>query len=119
MIWCDEAVAYELVPNERLNTAWVCRRSFRGGQCYARVFVDRYRTLKKYFWFVKKSMQLLGGLLILPFLRIVSYTVYVRMLDRVFAACGQLTGLLGDAYQHKEYASRHYHEQSEFRIENN
>ncbi|WAP51160.1 glycosyltransferase family A protein [Arthrobacter sp. ATA002] len=37
MLWCDEAVVVDRVPESRLTRAWVLRRAFRSGNCHSRV----------------------------------------------------------------------------------
>lgn len=37
MLWCDEAVVVDRVPESRLTRAWVLRRAFRSGNCLSRV----------------------------------------------------------------------------------
>lgn len=108
LVWCDSAVAYEHVPNERLTTRWVYRRAFRGGQCFARVFVARKTRLSKSVWFVKKVSQVAAGVGLLPFVYAVSYPRYVKLRCRVYAAIGQLTGLVGSTLQYREYESASY-----------
>ncbi|MEO1482154.1 MAG: glycosyltransferase family 2 protein [Myxococcota bacterium] len=39
MVWCDEAVCYERVPESRVTVAWLLRRSFRIG--LNRALIDR------------------------------------------------------------------------------
>lgn len=39
IVWCDEAVVLEPVAPERLETRWLLRRAWRGGNDYARHFL--------------------------------------------------------------------------------
>jgi succinoglycan biosynthesis protein ExoM len=104
-IWCKEAVAYEHVPRERLAVSWVCRRAFRTGQGIFRIFVRRYPLYKKCSWLLYKLFQLPAGLLALPFVRVFSYSAYVRLLTRFFGGSGQVLALLGKAFYYEEYAA--------------
>lgn len=108
LVWCDSAVVYEHVSNERLTTRWVYRRALRGGQCFARVFVVRKTLLSKSMWFVTKVTQVATGVGLLPFVYAVSYPHYVKLRCRVYAAIGQLTGLAGRILQYREYESASY-----------
>lgn len=108
LVWCDEAVIYEEVPKERLNKKWILRRSFRGGQSFFRVFVRRYPLKKKMQWLLLKPLQVFFGILILPFMRIVSYGVYLNWLCRVCAAVGQLSMIFGERFLYHEYSQKNY-----------
>lgn len=108
LVSCNEAAAFEEVPLERLSVSWVCRRAFRGGQGYARVFVARETFLSRVAWFLRKPLELLGGAMSLPLLRIFSHPAYVRMLCRVCSAAGQLSILLGTGVYYQEYARGRY-----------
>ncbi len=46
IVWCDEAEVTEPVEAARMSLRWLLRRSFRGGQCFARhTFAGRYGRL--------------------------------------------------------------------------
>lgn len=107
LIWCDEALVVEPVPDARLTLQWIRRRGFRDGQTYHRIFVSRYSPLDKALWFVSKTAQLTGGLLAAPFARVVSYRSYVALTVRIAAATGQLScWISGENFE--EYNIRRY-----------
>jgi succinoglycan biosynthesis protein ExoM len=91
LIWCDEAIVTEPVAESRLTLQWIRRRGFRGGQTYNRIFVSRYSRVQKVQWFAIKTAHLAGGLMVAPFLRLISYQSYVALTVRIAAACGQLS----------------------------
>jgi len=103
LIWCDEAEAHERVPNERVSIDWVCRRSFRGGHCWMRIFVQHYSFPRKMLWFTTKGAQLLGGVGLLPIVRVISPILYMKLLSRVWATAGQLAALLCNKFLYKKY----------------
>ena len=39
VVYSEKAVARELIPPERQNLAYLCRREFRGGQVFVRVLM--------------------------------------------------------------------------------
>ena len=41
MVWCDEAVVWDVVPTARLTRQWVLRRAYRSGNSYSRVALER------------------------------------------------------------------------------
>ena len=38
IVWCDEAIAHEPVPESRMSLRWLTKRALRGGQDFARHF---------------------------------------------------------------------------------
>jgi len=110
MVWCDEAPAYESVPPERISVSWVCRRSFRSGQGFARLHSS---VVHKVGWGMYKALQCLGSLILLPFSRILSYKHYVNLLCICCAALGCLAVFIfGNIYLYKEYGTNHYRQDS-------
>lgn len=107
LVWCDDAVVTEHVPESRVTLKWLRLRGFRGGQSFARVFVRRYPLRKKAVWFVTKVLQLLGAIVIAPFARIVSHPAYVRLSVRIMAALGQLSVVFSN-YVYEEYHAKRY-----------
>ena len=100
MVWCDEALVSEQVPVNRLTLKWVRHRAYRSGQTYFRIFVRQYTLLRKTAWFVYKILQLFAALLIMPFVGMVSYPYYVRLLIRVMGALGQMSAVFSEpAYE--------------------
>ena len=93
MVWCDEALVSEQVPANRLTLKWVRHRAYTSGQTYFRIFIRQYTLLRKTAWFVYKILQLFAALLLMPFVSLVSYPYYVRLLIRVMGALGQMSAV--------------------------
>ena len=91
LLWCDEALVTEPVPEARLTLRWVWLRGFRSGQIFNRVFVSRYTVAHKCLWFGIKVAQVPAGLVAAAFLRVYSYSSCIAMTVRVAAASGQLS----------------------------
>jgi len=108
MVWCEEALAYEHVPDERLTTQWVYRRAYRGGECYARVFASSESLLKKVIRITKNSTRLVLGCMVLPLVYMVSNQHYVRLRTWIYSASGQLNVLLGGSCFYQEYGHPTY-----------
>ncbi len=91
LVWCDEAMVAEPVPDARLTLRWVWLRGFRGGQVFNRVFVSRYTPMRKCLWFGTKVAQVLAGLVAVVVLRLFSYPACIAMTVRIAASAGQLS----------------------------
>jgi len=108
LVWCDEALAYEHVTNERKTFSWLCQRSFRGGQGWMLVIVKRYSLLQKTIWLTKKTFQLIIGVMLIPVLRILSYTTYAKIIFFSCSVAGQLTTFFKNYKFLKEYENNKY-----------
>lgn len=108
LIWCDEAMVKEDVPDNRLTLQWVFKRSFRGGQGYYRVFVTRFSLTEKCIWFIKKLAYLLGGLILLPIVKLIKPKSYINLKCLVFGFKGQLSALFGKRFYYQEYTDVQY-----------
>jgi succinoglycan biosynthesis protein ExoM len=91
LVWCDEAIVTESVPDTRLTLQWVRRRGFRGGQTYKRIFVDRISRIGKLRWFAIKVVHLVSGLIAAPLLCLISYPTYVMLTVKIASTFGQLS----------------------------
>ena len=98
-VFCNEAEATEAVPPERATLRWLLRRSFRGGQDWARVRLPRQSFPARIAWFVQYLVFLgiaaIGAVILLPLGRHRS----ARALMRASSYCGQLSAPLGRWYE--------------------
>lgn len=98
-VFCNEAEATESVPPERATLRWLLRRSFRGGQDWARVRLPRRSFPARIVWFFQYLAFLciaaIGALVLLPLGRHRS----ARALMRASSYCGQLSAPLGCWYE--------------------
>ena len=107
LIFCDEAIVYEKVPQNRITEKWILRRSFRKGQCYSRVFIRRYSKSRQLLWVLSMLFQILSCLILMPITRARSFDSYFLLKFKLYAKFGQLTGILGETFLYKEYKHRH------------
>lgn len=108
MVWCDEAVASEVVPPERLKLSWVLRRGFRGGQCYERVFMRNQPKSARMVRAVSKSVQILFITPILLLLAFILPSTASRMATRAAGWLGQVIAVVRPGWWYREYESAHY-----------
>lgn len=107
LIFCDEAIVYEKVPQNRITEKWILRRSLRKGQCYSRIFIRRYSKSRQLLWVLAMLFQILSCLVLMPITRTRSFDSYFLLKFKLYAKFGQLTGILGETFLYKEYKHRH------------
>jgi len=66
LLWCDEAVVYDIVPASRLTREWVLQRAYRSGNSWSRVAValssgGRERAAVRVRLTLKGGVRMLGG----------------------------------------------------------
>jgi succinoglycan biosynthesis protein ExoM len=106
MVWADEAMVEERVPNSRMNWKWVLQRAYRGGNGYALCELDlhsgrgvRWRRA------VKGAARIAQGVGLLTLAPAYGVAGLVSASARVCLGVGMLAGVLG--YRYEEY--RHVH----------
>ena len=102
LVWCDTALVYERIPQERMRVKWIIRRAFRGGQTYASIFCPSMSLAMKIFWGCKRLFYLTCSLAALPFLWLVRRSWGVAALQKAASNLGQLR--YRSANQFQEYA---------------
>lgn len=111
LIWCDEAIVQESVPQERLSRKWVWQRGYRGGQSYARIIVFNYPWWRKAGRFINKLGQVIFSFFALPVARLFLGHLYIDVLARSGAAMGELSAFVSKKY-FAEYDSKRYRSKS-------
>lgn len=66
MVWCDEAVVFDMVPAQRLTRKWVLQRAFRNGNTWIRTCIEvagspQQRALTRVSLSARGVTRLLGG----------------------------------------------------------
>ncbi|MGJ0223563.1 glycosyltransferase, partial [Streptococcus pyogenes] len=108
LVWCDTAEVFEHVPHSRARLSWMLRRSFRGGQSFARLLYTKNGWCKRKSWMTWKFAQALLGCLCLPLAFLVSPHVAAALLTKVCAALGQATACLSSRFLYAEYGGKGY-----------
>lgn len=101
VIWCDEAIVYEFVPEERLRLRWIMQRHYRGGNNFSL----QLRILRAQKWKLFRRLTICiihisVGLIALPiYLLPIKYRLFP--LCKIAEGLGGVAGLLNIKY--KEY----------------
>lgn len=104
LIWCNEALAYEHIPPHRTTRKWLAKRSFRGGQTTARVFLKDARYVEFIKWHLIASAKLFYTLVKLIFALLLKRNLYETTIIDAAGHLGKLTGKSGFIY--KEYQTK-------------
>lgn len=108
IIWCDEAVVREPVPDSRLSASWLLRRALRGGQDYARHFRNgRLDDGKPSAWrlarfHLRNTLQMTAAALLAVLALPGGRHRSMHWLMRAYANFGKLSTLWG--WHYREYA---------------
>ncbi len=104
LVWCQEALATEHVPQHRLTMRWLLSRGFRVGQCYADI-IERPRSgVRLVGWFAKRAAFVGVAALLtvscLPF----SKSLAMRYAIKVASNLGQVSSIFD--YRYQEYRNQ-------------
>ena len=106
IIWSDEAVVTETVPETRLNAQWLIRREYRRGNTRSLCLRDLEDSVPRR---VKRlaaaSAHSTAGLGLIALSPLMGRTALVRGTQRIALAAGLVTGLSGHIYE--EYSVIH------------
>lgn len=106
MVWCDEAMVAEEVPESRVNLQWLLRRMYRQGICNGFCDVDLHRgPAPRLRTGVAGAAFVGGGLGLLPIGAVRGKHLAVRYMRYVAYGAGLLQSLRGKF--HDEYATVH------------
>lgn len=106
IIWSDEALVYECVPESRTNIKWLTRRTYRTHSTFSVIEQEFDSSIKtQLIAAVKASVKIvLGILLLLPSLLFGKHLL-VKALLNICGGAGRFSGLMGITYQ--EYKTIH------------
>lgn len=101
-VWCEEAIAYEHLPTDRLTISWIRQRAYRSGQSYARVVLantdgNRFPRI------LRKTIILAAAIIALLPARALSRSSYARISMYLCRSWGELTILLKVGRIYNEY----------------
>lgn len=102
LVWCDEAVVREKVGAHRATLAWIRQRSYRSGQTFFRIFVQRAPPAPKMAWLAKKLAQLAGAVFASCAVAPVSARLRSEYAAAAWRSAGQLSAFARRANR-KEY----------------
>lgn len=99
MVWCDEALVHEAVPEDRMTPTWLIKRAYRGGQMHARLFISPKPPLARVLWVAQRVTYLTAAVLALPLAWLWGKEKGVRVLMKISSNFGHLTSLTGRFYE--------------------
>jgi glycosyltransferase involved in cell wall biosynthesis len=105
LVWADEAIVYEWIPNSRTTVQWILRRGYRSCLSYSIWEKEAKPCIQVCLLSSAKALaQIIHGLMLIP-LGLMQKHWAIASLLRIFRGAGRLAGLLGFTYQ--EYKTIH------------
>lgn len=101
LVWCNDAIVHEDIILNRITEQWLIKRAFRGGQTFARIFVQDMNTFDLILWLSRRVLFLTICAVILPFSWFGGRQLLVKCLQKTASNIGQLSGFTG--WQYQEY----------------
>ena len=106
IVWSDNAVVTEWVPESRMNTKWILQRAFRQGHNDSLIEIDLTSSaIVRFIWIARGLARICKGLLRMPFGFFRSQHHFVKSLQSVFNGAGIIAGIIGLDYL--EYRKTH------------
>ena len=99
LIWCQEAVVFETVTNNRLTMRAILLRAFRSGQCFTRIFIRSRSAPYKLIWYAQRIIYIFGALFVMSFIWLFGKHYGVQFLKIAVANLGKVLGLSPILYE--------------------
>lgn len=99
MVWCDDAIVTEEVTENRMTSAWLIRRAYRGGQMYGRLLISPKRLPARIPWVAQRVTYLAIAIALLPLAWLWGKETGVRVLMKISSNLGHLTSQSGWLYE--------------------
>ncbi|MDR4472227.1 MAG: glycosyltransferase family 2 protein [Nitrospira sp.] len=99
MVWCDDAIVTEEVAENRMTSAWLIRRAYRGGQMYGRLLISPKRLPARIPWIAQRVAYLGVAVALLPLSWLWGKETGVRVLMKISSNLGHLTSQSGWLYE--------------------
>lgn len=105
LVWANEAIVYEWIPDSRTTVQWILQRGYRSCLSYSIWEKEAKPSIQvRLLSSAKALIQIVYGLMTIPFGLIQKHLAIASLL-RIFRGAGRLAGLLGLTYQ--EYKTIH------------
>jgi succinoglycan biosynthesis protein ExoM len=106
LVWADDALVYEWVPQSRVSISWILQRGYRLGNTDSLSALDASpRFVVRLIWLLKAIHRFVVGLLFIPLSVIFGWHSFIKTLRFIFHGLGILMGILGIRYD--EYRKIH------------
>ncbi len=100
MVWADDALVYEWIPESRANTRWIIQRAYRAANAFILVELNfRPWAMVGLVRAATASIRIIQGSLLVTLSPVLGRHVFVEGLQYVSRGVGLLAGLAGIRYE--------------------
>jgi succinoglycan biosynthesis protein ExoM len=95
-VWCNEAVVYEIIGQERCLCRWLLKRAFRGGSVFSRIYLGhRINIFKRFVLLLWAIVGICLFGLFLPVTLLLGRQHRAKCLMKLFGHLGKIMGIFG------------------------
>ncbi len=106
IIWSDEAVVYEWIPESRTTIKWLLQRAYRTYGTFSAIEQEFNGSIKtQCIGIIKASGRIILGIFLIFPSPILGKHIFVKALLNIFGGAGRFSGLVGKTYP--EYKTIH------------
>lgn len=107
LIWANEALVYEWVPESRTNLRWILQRGYRCGNTEALCELNLNPSVSVFLTFVFKGVRrIVRGLLLVPLSYVQGKHIFFKNLKYISHSFGMISGVLGTYYEEYQVIHR-------------
>lgn len=92
IVWCNDCFNRELNSSDKINIAWIIKRSHYNGYSAAQNAIKRKTKSFKFMYKIRQILSFIVNCFILPFSIILGFTAFINMLGFVAKSLGRVQG---------------------------
>ncbi len=107
LVWTDDALVYEWIPESRTNLRWILQRGYRCGNTEALCEINLNPSTAVFLTFIFKGVRrILRGLLLVPLCYMRGKPIFFKNLKYISHSFGMISGVLGTCYEEYQVIHR-------------
>ncbi|WP_299486062.1 glycosyltransferase [Acaryochloris sp. IP29b_bin.137] len=107
LVWADDALVYEWIPESRTNLRWILQRGYRCGNTEALCEMNLNPSVAVLLMFIfKGGRRIVRGLLLVPLSYVRGKHIFFKNLKYISHSFGIISGVLGTSYEEYQVIHR-------------